>query len=247
MKIKKPHIAAGACFLPCGISYPAMKKILTIAAILLTAAVLHAQCIVPIAIKKAIPTDYSISHVICSDDESSAKGVAVVSIPQDNACYGADSAYITISYEYFSRGNYPHPDDSAKKNMAFEKGVNDNYLLTVKNIPEGLLNTTDKTYTGCSTLNKETGQNLISWHYYITYECTGAEKTGTKDAGSGVQGKFRYTDIYMIATTPGHTRGMDITIIFHGTFNHPVAMHHVNQLAGAFAGLDYGKVVNSGQ
>jgi len=224
-----------------------MKKILTIAAILLTGAVLQAQCIVPMAIKKTIPTVYRISHVICSDDDASAKGVAVLSLPQDNACYGADSAYITISYEYFNRGNYPGSESSANKSMAFEKGVNDNYLLTVKNIPEGLLNTIDKTYTGCSELTKQMLKNLNSWYYFVTYDCAGENKTGTNNAGPDVQGKFRYTDIYMIATTPIHMQDKDITIIFHGTFNHSMAMHHVNQLADAFAALDYGKVVNPGR
>jgi len=207
--------------------------------VILHSITLKAQGVLPDAIAKKVPLDYSIASIISSDDEKSAKGVVVFSIPQNNNCFGGDSAYITLSYEYFSKKNIPTADNVNKKKAAFDKDTKDNHKLTLKHIPEGLLNTHDKEFLSCTELFN--GNNTKSYFYYysVKYKCKGFAKNAANDIYSQELNEYNYTDIYFTARADEAVHKKDVTVIFYGTFTYEEAHYHTSRLLDFFLTYDY--------
>ncbi|MDO8897575.1 MAG: hypothetical protein Q7V19_07975, partial [Bacteroidales bacterium] len=180
--------------------------------------------------------------VITSDDEKSAKGVVVFSILQNNNCFGGDSAYITLSYEYFSKANIPASDAVNLRKVAFDKVTIDNHKLTTEHIHDGLLNTHDKEFLSCTELINGNSSQSYYYYYFIKYKCKGFAKGAVNEIFDQQPNEYQYTDIYLTAIADEAVSNEEISLIFNGTFSYDEAQYHTKQLLDVFLSLDFKKV-----
>lgn len=237
-----------------------MKRLFFVFTVLLYAMFIHAQGRLPDAISNDLPPGYKYteSRVLSSANENAKEGIVTFSLPQKNRCFGGDSAYITVSYTYYSKLSAPKASEIVKKKEAFANGAKENHKEVVKNIPLGLLNFHDKEYIDFSQLSFVNQGEVDYFHYFTSYKCRGFANGVTNELleqkfieyqfaipDSVTQQLFRdyqYSDIYMTARADKELKEKDVTIILHGTFTHEVAYYHTKQMMDFFLSFDFGKL-----
>ncbi len=215
-----------------------MKTTIIALIILATGNFIKAQNFLPEIIKSLIPYEYKIASSLFAMDDTTAEGLLVLSIPQNNNCFGADTAYITISYKYFDKGHFPNAALITQNKASFDKGTISNHKLTVESISKGLLNTHDKEYLSCTELFNGADSKSYYYYYFLKYKCKGFAKDVDAELIQQPD-EYHYTDIYLTARADEAVLKKDLTVIFHGTFIFDEAHYHTRQLLDLFLGIDF--------
>lgn len=232
-----------------------MTRSLYLVLILLCNLSIKAQGPLAEAIAKILPPAYKLSTVISSHDEKTAEGMLVLSIPQNNNCFGGDTAYITISYVYYSKSNLPTKTEISQRKAAFDLAARNNHKETIESMDKGLFNTLDKEYISCSELTYGIHSQAYYYHYLTKLKCKGYAKGVTPEMVERLMiesdfdvpdeilqqhfQQYHYTDIYMTAKADESIHQKNISIIFYGTSTYNEAKYHTQLLLDLFVSLEY--------
>lgn len=234
-----------------------MKRIFTTYLVFLYSIVLNAQGVLPGVISKDLPPEYKYTEwrVLSSENEKTIEGIVTFSLPQNNKCFGGDSAYITVSYTYFSKSSVPTAAEIAKKNETFDKGARENYKKVVENISLGMFNTHDKEYIDCSELSFINHEQVNYYHYSTKIKCKGYANGVTNeimeqkvieyhyDLPDNVKKQlindFQYSNTYITARADKDLNKKDVSITLYGTITYDEAFFHTKLLMHHFLNFNY--------
>ena len=234
-----------------------MKRIFTLFILFKYSIVLPAQGVLPRAISKDLPQNYTVLEGNYEHNEKKVEGYATISLPQKNNCLG-NSAYIFVDYTYYSKSSIPNATETADMVETFKNGAKNNHKEVHKNIPLGMLNTHDKEYLGCSELSYHNNEQIHYFHYFTKYKCRGFAEGVTSemfeqkvteyhyDLPENVRQQlfenYEYSDIRMRAFADKELNKKNVSITFAGSLTYEEAFYHTKQLMNYFLSFDYEKI-----